>query len=227
MFALYICISDSKVDIQHDIYHTVYHDYQMISESDFYEKIRFYESNFSIIESSPEAYRLELSLQYVEALYVVEAYYDFLLKVDDLIIKVVEDNIVSVDGHDLYQELLYMKAIALYHTLDYIKSDKVLTDLVRIDPEQEEYKQAYIKNQYGLIQYNGQKNRGASIALFLLTAIIIGIELLVVKPFHSEIELYVQITRWTTFALGISSMIGYELYSRIQSQKKHKNIISK
>jgi len=200
-----------------DIEEMVYLEYQEIDYTEFQEKIRYFERNRKAIATLSYELRLELSLEYVVSLFEVGEYYQYLKHVDKLLAIVIEENIFSVDGDDIYQELLYRKAASLYNIVDYYGADHILKELCKIDPENEIYRRTYMKNSVDCLRYQGQKMRAATIALFILTGTVIGIELLMIRPFHEELVSFTEALRNGLFGVAFGGILLQELRIRYQS----------
>jgi len=207
-----------------DIEELIYQEYQDIPYSAFQDRIRYFERNRSEITSLSYSLRLELSLEYVVALFEVGEYYQYLRHVDKLLARVIEDNIFSIDGDDIYQELLYRKAASLYNIVDYYAADKILRQLVRIDPDNEIYKRTFIKNSVDSLRYQGQRVRSVIITLFMVAAVVIGIELLSIRPFNPSHTTIVETIRNSILAVAVSGIMLQELRIRMRSWYRLKNI---
>lgn len=215
------------MNFTNDIEDLVYQTYLEIDTQAFQERIRFFDRNRSAIIQLPFEMRLEMSLDYLSALFDVGDYYQFLRHVDRILEIIIAENIYSVDGDDIYQELLFRKAAALFNTVDYVRSDHVYSELLRIDGSNKLYRLAYTKNRIAQLRYQGQKIRGATIALFLLTGVIIGIELLVIRPFFLEYIAQVELLRNGLFIFAISCILMQEFRIRYLATKGVKKIIKK
>jgi len=197
-----------------EIEELVYLEYQGIDDGAFQEKIRYFERNKPAIKTLPYEVRLEMSLEYVVSHFEVGEYYQYLKHVDSLLSKVVEENIFSVDGDDIYQELLYRKAASLHNVLDFYGAEHVLKELYLIDSDSNLYKRTYIKNFSDRLRSQAQKARGIIIAMLGITGFIIGLELLVVRPFHPAMVGAVELSRNILFGSALLSLIGKEMYIR-------------
>jgi len=200
-----------------DIEEMVYLEYQDIEYSNYQEKIRYFERNRASIDTLSYLVRLEMSLEYVVSLFEVGEYFQYLKHVDKLMKIVIEDNIFSIHGDDIYQELLYRKAASLHNVVDYYGADHILGQLCKIDPLNEIYKRTFIKNSVDCLRYQGQKVRALIIGLFLVAAVIIGVELLVVRPFHPEEVAQVEMLRNTIFCIAALGILAQEFRIRLQS----------
>jgi len=197
----------------------IYHEYGHIKETAHQERIRFYEKNLNAISILQANKFTEISFDYLMSLYFVGAYSQYLERVDAIIDLVIFENIFEVRGQDIYKVLLFKKAQALNKTHNYAACEHILKALLKISPEDEAHEQFFIKNSTIIKRFDGQKIRGISIVLFLLTGIIVAIELLIVRSFYFNLIEWVQLLRNTLFALGLAIMILNEIHIRLQSHK--------
>lgn len=209
-----------------DISELIYLEYQDIDAKAFQSKIRYFEHNKKAIAQLPYRMRLEMSLEYVVSLFEVGEYYAYLKHVDTLLAKVIDENLYSIDGDDIYQELLYRKGAALYNVVDYHQANHVLKELCKIDPNSDLYKQTFLKNKIDSLRYKGQKIRAIIIGMFLMTGLIIGIELLVVRPFFESLVFKVEWLRNILFGTAVVSIIIQELRIRLIALSQYKHLIN-
>lgn len=214
------------MNFANEIEELVYLEFQDIDYRDYQDKIRYFERNKKAIKSLPYMVRLEMTLHYVVSLFEVGDYYRYLQYVDDLLAKVIEDNLFSVDGDDIYQELLYRKAASFHNILDYYSAEHVLTELSKIDTTNNLYKRTFLKNNMDRLRSQGQKVRAGIISMFLVSGIVIGIELLVIRPFYPE---HTQLAEWSRNGLFGGAILGImiqEFHIRLKSWKKYNRLTS-
>lgn len=210
-----------------DIEELIYLEYQDIDPSAYQSKIRYFEQNKKAIKQLAYELRLEMSLEYVVALFEVGEYYQYLQHVDQLLTRVIEENLFSVNGDDIYQELLYRKGASLYNIVDYYGADHVLSELCRIDPKNEFYKRTFKKNKIDSLRYLAQKGRAVIISMFLVAAAIIGIELLVIRPFFPEWISAVELSRNLIFGFAVFGILFQEFKIRFIADRQYKNLLKK
>lgn len=213
------------MDFANEIEELVYLEFQDIDERDYQDKIRYFERNKKAIKSLPYEVRLEMTLHYVVSLFEVGDYYRYLKYVDTLLARVIEDNLFSIDGDDIYQELLYRKAASLHNILDYYSSEHVLAELCKIDKTNSLYKRTYLKNNMDRLRSQGQKVRAGIISMFLVSGVVIGVELLVIRPFYPE---HTQLIEWCRNGLFGGAILGImlqEFHIRLKSWKRHSGLL--
>ena len=130
-----------------------------------------------------------------------------------------------MDGDDIYQELLYRKGAALYNILDYHAAEHVLAELCKIDPQSELYRRTFCRNRVDAHRYKSQRIRGATIGMFLLVGVVIGVELLIVRPFFQSYIDFIEMVRNCLFAFGLSSIIFQELRIRVLAKGAYRALV--
>jgi len=209
-----------------DIDELVYYEYQEIDHKAYQQRIRYYERNKKAISTLSYEMRLEMTIQYVVSLFEVGDYYAYLKYVDQLLAKVINENVFSIDGDDIYQELLYRKAASYHNIVDYNKADHIFSQLCRIDKQSILYKKTFLKNSMDSLRYRDQKIRAVIISMFLLSGLIIGVELLSIRPFFPELISTVELSRNVLFFGALLGIIFQELRIRYISWKRYTNLIS-
>lgn len=200
----------------------VYQEYLEIEPKAYQDRIRFFEYNKSQISKLDYQERLEISLEYTVSLFEVGEYGRFLKNVDQLLAICIKDNLFSVDGDDIYQDLLFRKACSLHNTIEYDGADHVFSELIRIDKSNIIYQRAYRRNKIQQLRDRGQKLRAIVIAMFLSTGLIIAGELLIVRPFFTDLVAVVESTRNGLFLAAIAMMVIQEIYIRITAARSIK-----
>ncbi|MBT8232756.1 MAG: hypothetical protein HKO66_02460 [Saprospiraceae bacterium] len=196
----------------------IYEEYQELGKENFPEKIRYFEKNKLRILKLPFNICLEIQCDYIFALHSMEHNFKLLKVIDSLITTVITENVYKVNGRDIYKELLFIKAQALYQIVDYNSANHVSSELLKIDPDHKRCKEVFIKNNIDKLRYEGQNTRAFIILMFLLSAIIIGVEILAIRSFYPEMVKFFEIIRNGLFVLGLSTYIFQEF--RIRQKAK-------
>lgn len=196
-------------------YHSkIYRDFKEIDAANYRRIIRFYE------EKEDEARRLdfeeyfELLVAYVNALFEVGAYQKHLLMVDVAIEMAIAQNIEWYKGEDIFQKMLFRKAASLYNLMEYGKAEYILRELVRIDPYSEDailfLRKCLRKKEPAFLN----RAKAFSIFLFLVSAFVISIEVLLIRPFYKAQIEGVEASRNVVFLLGCTVLLGGLLLHR-------------
>ncbi len=191
--------------------------FKEIDQSAHRDVILFYEQNQHAIQQLKlEAY-LEIKMCYGNALFEIGRYQEFIPFSQDLLEEVIYHNIEVLGGEDIFEKILFKKAAAHYQILKYQEAEKILWQLIRMNPDNAVaiylLKRCRIKDQPRALRWI----RGASIALFLITALLVAVELLLVRPFLPEYSDVLEISGIVTFLLGIMILLVADGWHRIKS----------
>jgi tetratricopeptide (TPR) repeat protein len=211
-------------------YHSkLYRDFLALEPKDFHGLIRFYEQQEQAVGQLGDMEQYEMLFAYTNALFEVGAYRQFLAIVDQAIL-------VSLDatyevGEELkqkqFKEFLFRKAAAYIQTLQPARSEHVSRELLRIDP-QHEY--ALLLLRKALRQQDTSVNkitRATAILLFGLSAIIILIEVLWIRPFYDMHTYWVELTRNLVFLSGVLILLGGEALTLWRAYRRSNAFLKK
>lgn len=196
-------------------YHSkIFRDFKGIEPNDYREVIHFYEEKEDQIRQLEFDEYFELLVAYVDSLFEIGAYQKHLLMVDVVIEHSIVNNIQGREGADIFQRMLFKKAASLYNILELDRADYILRELTKIDPYDRDtilfLKKCLRKRQPGLVN----NTRAAAIFMFLLSAFVICLEVLFIRPFYSIYTDLIETSRIILFLLGCSLLVGGDLLHR-------------
>ncbi|MBI5916305.1 MAG: hypothetical protein HY842_13090 [Bacteroidetes bacterium] len=198
----------------------IYRDFRAIEPGEWRKIVRFYEENEAQIRGLDFDEYFELMLAYTNALFEISEWQKHLLMADAVIEASVMENLKYFNGEDVFQHTLFRKAASCYQLLELEKTDHILRELLRIDPHDGEsawfLKKCLRKMRPSLVR----QTRAAAIGLFLLTALIICLEMLVVRPFYADWARPVELLRIGTFFLGIAVLVAGDVLHRWRSNRE-------
>lgn len=188
------------------IHSRIYRDFLAIEPRDYHGIIRFYEEREDDIEGLALEELNEMQQTFTHALFEVGAYRQFLTVVDRAILATLEGEYTLRDNagqHEQFEQLLFRKSAAYLQTLQWKKAEHVACELLRINPRHE---LALLLLRKALRQQDTRINRhtrAASILLFGLSALVILVEVLFVRPFYHQYTAGVELSRNLIFLLGL------------------------
>ncbi len=202
-------------------YHSkIYRDFKEIEQTAYRQIIHFYEEKENDIRRLDFEESFEMLAAYVDALFEIGAYQKHLLMVD----VVIESTIVHHDavrrGDELFKNMLFKKAASLYNILEYNRADYILRELIKIDPHDADtvlFLKKCLRKKHPELVNNA---RATSIFLFLLTAFVICIEVLFIRPFYSIHTELVETSRISLFFLGCAFLVGGDLVHRWRVERE-------
>lgn len=181
--------------------------------------IRMYEEREQEIGRLDVEEYFELTVYYSNALFSTGAYRQHLMMVDLVIQASMRHNISrvpDVEG-DVFEHLLFRKAVSAYRLQNYSLATHVARELVSINPDRSMYVRflriTYFKQQRRTLQFG----RGGFIFCILLAAAIITLELLFVRPFYPNYLELSQSSTLVAFLTAICLLIGAYLFAHVRA----------
>lgn len=207
-------------------YHSkLYRHFKEIEEGAYREIIRYYEENEEEIKQLEFEENFELLISYINSLFEVGAYHKHLLMVDLAIEASISRNIQVYKGEDIFQTLLFKKAASFYNITEFDKADYILRELIKINPYDMDVilflKKCLRKKEPSWVN----TTRAVSIFFFLLAALVICIEVLLIQPFYSMYTNLIETSRISIFLLGLFSLIGGNLLLRYRVEREVQSFV--
>jgi tetratricopeptide (TPR) repeat protein len=200
-------------------YSQLYRNFRAIEVGEYRKLVHFYERYEKEIVHLEFAEYFELLVTYTNALFEIAAYQKHLLMADVVIEISFSENITEVGGQEIFHATLFQKAASYYNLFDFPKAIYVLTELIKMIPDDKEVAKFLEKclrqNRPELIKHT----RAIAIFIFLATALIICIEALVIRNFLENWTHLVELTRNYLFVLGFIVLNGGELVHRFTAKR--------
>ncbi|GJM33155.1 MAG: hypothetical protein DHS20C18_21560 [Saprospiraceae bacterium] len=202
-------------------YHSkLYRDFKSIEVAAHHNIIRFFEKyEYAIRQLEHDEY-YDLLKDYVTALYNSGSYRKHLMVVDTVIEASLQGQFSAYMERIIFREMLLQKAVSLLNNLQLNEADYILRELIRIDPYDHEsitlLKQVLLRDKPRYIR----TSRAISVFLFMLSAIIIAVELLFVRHFYQMYDGIVELSRNAIFALGAIFLVGGWIINRLQVERE-------
>jgi tetratricopeptide (TPR) repeat protein len=198
----------------------LYRNFRAIEAGEYRKLVYFYERNVKEIAQLDFPEYFELLVTYTNALFEIAAYQKHLKMADTVIEISFLENITEIRGHEILRPTLFQKAASYYNLADYPKAIYVLSELIKIDPTDQEVarfmERTLRKNRPQLIGHT----RAVAIFLFLATALIISIEALIIRNFYPQYTPSVEWARNGLFVLGMVVLVGGELVHRLRAKSE-------
>ncbi|MCB0665298.1 MAG: hypothetical protein KDC80_05715 [Saprospiraceae bacterium] len=191
--------------------------YRELDPGAFRDIIRFYEAHRKQLPHLDVDDFIEIEFGYVNALFEVGRYEAFLVTTQPLLETLIYHNIQFVNGDDAYENLLFRKAAAHYQLLELNTATRVLWELLRLNPDNQAagylLKRCLVRTEPTFLQ----NAKAVSIFLFLLSALVIGLELLIIRPFYDEYAHQIEIGRISIFLFALFLLIVADGTHRLRS----------
>ncbi len=204
----------------------IYYEYRGIEADSHHEKVRYFEANKGDIQELEFHHRIYIWCDYSLSVFELGRYQEFIKLSDELVPIVIQENVFEHDGMDIYKALLFRKGASLYniHKLD--EAQHIFTELCRMDKDvvyEKAWKQASKKS----LKFSFRYLQALSVLLFIITAVIIAGELLIVRNFYPQFTTLVESIRIGTFFAGIFTLIGQEFFIRFRSNTIYNTKVKK
>ncbi|PPK84737.1 hypothetical protein CLV84_3900 [Neolewinella xylanilytica] len=198
-------------------YSQLYRELRAVDPTDYHRIIRTYEEREQEIGRLDVVENFELTVWYVDALFETGAYREHQLMVDLVIHASIRHDIRRVPGRkeEIFEYQLFRKAASAFRIQDHATAEHVLRELVAMRPGKEVYfrflRTTLFRRQTKVLQFG----RAACIFCMLLTALVVTVNLLVVKNFYPE---HAPATTWISldiFVIGLLALFaayGYAYY---------------
>ena len=173
--------------------------YRNLDPSAHREIIRFYELHKKRLRHLDVELFLEIELGYTNALFELARYEPFLVRTKYLLEALIYNNIKYINGEDVYEKLLLRKAAAHYHLLELSTAQNLLWQVLKMNPDNQSA--AYLAKKCLIKETPSyfRKTQGICIFLFLVSAAIIAVELLILHPFFDQYARLAEQTRLFIF----------------------------
>jgi tetratricopeptide (TPR) repeat protein len=187
----------------------LYRNFKAIEARDFYGIIRYYERHEDDLSALDFEEYFECTLAYTDALYETGEYQQNVVMCDHLLELVIMQNVESRGGADIFIQLLFKKAGALYRLQEYRQAAHVLRELIKINPADQRTARLLLRCSLHLKPAWLLKLRAASMVVILSAALVIAIEICVL-PFFSDYIDAARIFHNVLMFLGVILLFGGE-----------------
>jgi len=164
----------------------LYRNFKALGANNFHGIVRYYQPyENGLISLDFEEY-FDCLLLYTQALFETGDYGKHVVMSDHLLEIIIMNSVETWGGEDIYARVLYRKAAAQFHLYEFTRAEHVLRELIKLTPRDEPAKRLLL---HCLLEQKPswlQKVRALAVALTLLSAVAIALEIFVVKPFFPQ-----------------------------------------
>ena len=199
-------------------YHSsMFRNFKAIDAGEFRQVVRYYERNEkAILQLEFEEY-FEMLIAYTNALFEISEYQKHILMANAVIEISIMENIQIVNGKEIFKTMLFRKAASHHNLFEYGKAIHVLRELLKIEPNNTEnalFLEQCLRNEQPQLV---RRTRAVAIFLFLLSALTVSIEVLLVRSFYPESAHGIELSRNLMFCLGFCILAGGVIWQRWHS----------
>ncbi|MEO5583085.1 MAG: hypothetical protein ABIR66_10355 [Saprospiraceae bacterium] len=196
---------------------TVYGHFQEIDPQSYNTIIRFFNEHAEEIKALDFEDYFEVLNAYVYSLFEVGAYQKHAMMADVVIEATIINNLKVYHGIDLYEKTLFQKSASLYHLQLFEESAYILSELIKINPSENTYRDFLIKNKLQNKPKYLVRSQGISIVLYFVSIFIIAISAFYFDPFLPSWSVRAEYWRNTSFLCGTAFLVGSEALHRFKA----------
>ncbi|TVR87241.1 MAG: hypothetical protein EA411_08515 [Saprospirales bacterium] len=179
--------------------------------------VRFFERNEGELGELEFEDYFSVLLEYVDALYEIGAHYKFLRFADQVIEMSIERNIVYFEGKDIFEYFVYRKGLALLNLGLLNKSEGIALELLKMDPDNRDYKRLLCKIYYRRRTVDRINMRMYGVVFLLFSAFAVFLELAFFPVIGFEVSGF-DLLRLGLFSIGLALIAVTELISSYYSR---------
>ncbi len=181
------------------------------------ERIQYIEENFFKLRDLDADEYFDMMVLYGEALFESGEYARQAKLADHILEMSIARNIVQHRGRDVYFETLFKKAASL-HNLDKLdQAVHILKELIKINPDHESSKLFLINCLIRQKKLLVRPYRNISLMLLLSSALVIALELIVIRRFWPQWTMIIEMVRNGLFVSGVILLIAGEVIVRYKA----------
>ncbi len=194
------------------IHSRLYQRFKSIEPTDFRRIIAFVEQNKKyVFQLDGETYA-EIAWVYSNALFGIGDYWQVIRLSDELIAYVMEHNIVEINGERIFESILCQKGMAFMHERQYDKAVYIFEELIKINPKEEHVAILLEKAMHAANPNLIRRCRAVAIFLWLTTALLVLLELILIRTLFKSYQNVFKYSYWMTFGMAILVWICGYLY---------------
>lgn len=196
---------------------TTYKEFLAIESGEYKEKVLFVDLNRDRLETLSLTDYARVMNAYAEALFELGKFAAHIEVADELIEMSIVTNVRYVGAKDLYEETLFQKAASLYNLDKLDSAIYILRELLKINPANESARLFLINCHILERKSSLQTNRLVSIIIILLSAVVIAVEMLLIRPRFPGFTRDIELVRNIMFLGGTGILIIGEFVIRYQA----------
>lgn len=178
--------------------------------------VQFWDMHREEIYRLPVKRYFEVLNEYGRALFELGKYKNYLAVAEEVLELSIEYNIPTWEDKDIIRHILIKKAAAHYHLFETEQAEHLLKELLKLESEHKTARLLLERCMMRKKRHQSQGWKAATVVIMLSAAVVVAIELCLVRPFWGEMATYFEISRNALFIFGLAVWAGGEVYHRIQ-----------
>jgi hypothetical protein len=203
----------------------LYRDYRAIEPGEWRKLVHFYEANEAEIRGLDFDEYFELMYAYTNALFEIGAWQKYLLMADAVIEASIQENVVDHHGEDVFQHTLFRKSAACFQLLETERTEYVLRELLRINPDHADASMFLKKCLRTMRPWLVRQTRAAAVLLFFVAASMVLVQLFVVRNFYEHLAPTLDLIWWGALGLGAVVLVMGEVLQHWRCEREVENFL--
>ena len=204
---------------------SLFKSFKAIGAGEFRQVVWYYERNQKAILALEFDEYFEMLVVYTNALFEISEYQKHIRLADLVIETSIIENINFVNGQEIFKSMLFKKAASHYNLFEYQKAIHVLRELLKIEPDNAhniQFLEKCLREERPQIMRHA---KAIAILLFLVSALTVSVEVLVVRHFFPDFSYQVEIVRNIMFCTGLFVLLSGLIWHRLRSHQEVQKFI--
>lgn len=189
----------------------VFKNFHALEDESYISLVHYFEENYGEIQTLPIREYIQVLDQYLCALFQLGDYAQFVYKCEEFLILSIRHNVVWIKGRNAYRNILLKKAASHFHLQKTDEANKVLDELLKMDPGNPTYrllKSKCISREKGNIK---KTTRAIFVLGVMITTLLIAMELFFIRPFLPDLKFQFSLGRNIFFFASLLVLLAGEL----------------
>lgn len=204
----------------------IFREFKSLDRDNHHAIVHFYEEHEREIGQMTFDEYFVCLVAYCNALYEIGAYRKLLRHADEVIELSIMHNKQFVQGEDVYLKILLQKAVAFIRLHDYASAQRVLTELVKLQPNRRSHRKLLRKCMYRQRPIYVKRMFAAGVFLYLLSVVMVVVNILVIDPFYEQWLNTAEYARFSVFIAGVIALVAGESYYHFLVKFKVRRLVS-
>ena len=206
-------------------YSQLYRNFRAIEPTEYRRIVRFFEKYEKSIQQLDFEEYFDAVFVYTNALFEVGEYRKHVFMSDVVIETSIKENITHLNGNEVFRYTLFKKAAAYFNLNEFDKTIHILSELLKMNPS-DTLVARFLERTYRVWRPQIIRvTRAIAVLFFLLSAVVICVEVLIVKSFYESILSFFSLTRNVLFCAGLFVLVSGEGVHRLWSKNKVRKML--
>ena len=204
-------------------YSQLYRNFRAIEPTEYRRVVRFFEKyEKNILQLDFDEY-FDTVFVYNTALFEIGEYRKHILMSDVVIEISIRENVTHLNGIEVFRSTLFKKAASHFNLAEYDRTAHILSELLKMNP-QDTLTARFLGRTYRMWKPRLIRiTRACAVLFFLISALIICVEVLIVKSFYESVAPSFTYMRNMLFVTGLFILCAGEIVHRLWAKNTVRN----